>query len=98
MSAMAFLKQATEWRHELSPCFLIFNTLLTKNSESSIRIPFTLYGCPSLVNQGFCKALANQGFCKVAQIGEVEGARRRIAGAHLETRNTDWSRRANLTK
>jgi hypothetical protein len=63
--------------------------LLTKSPESSIRIPFTLYGCPSLVNQGFCKALVNQGFWKVAQIGEAEGARRRIAVAHFEARNID---------
>src|SRR5215470_8502290 len=29
---------------------LLLHMLLTKSPESSIRIPFTLYGCPSLVN------------------------------------------------
>ena len=67
-------------------------------TPDTVRVQFTLYGCPSLVNRGFCKALVNQVFCKVAQIGEAEGARRRIAVAHVETRDTDWSSRANLTK
>jgi len=77
---------------------LLPHMLLTKSHEPSIRIPFTLCGCPSLVNRGFCKALVNRGFCKIDRIGEAEGARRLIAVAHVETRDTDWSRRANLTK
>jgi hypothetical protein len=77
---------------------LLHHMLLTKSPESSIRIPFTLYGCPSLVNQGFCRALINQGFCIDSQIGEAEGAPRRIVIAHVEARDADWSSRANLTK